>query len=589
VAASLAKAELLAVTKSQEKMPDLSNKVLVLGSDMRSFLTVIRSLGRAGKEVHVAWCARSSLAKNSKYVAQVHDVVRPPAASWTTEFLDLLQTEKFDLIVPCNDPSILPLHEHRKLFSSYPIYLIEEPIFETVMDKAAVNKIAAESGLKLPAEVTIRSTNEIEEIRQLCSPYVLKPTQSYTTSHLSGKNHVVIVDDYRSASSQLTAMLERTPVAVQEYFEGQGVGVEFLAKDGKILTAFQHLRLHEPPGGGGSSYRKSCELNPSLLGATTSLIQSLGYSGVGMAEFRYDFKSNDWIFVELNSRFWGSLPLAVACGADFPLFLYDLYCHDRREFPGNYRVNGTCRNWMMDIGWLRKMLAANGRNPRLQLGLAWQLLKELRYPLMARESCDTLARDDRSPGVNEIREALQEIPKKFHRKVFQRKVHSISYRQRTSRLVHQKLKNARNVLFVCKGNICRSPFAEQYARMKLKQLERIDSCGYFPKSNRPSPENGVLAAQAFDVDLSSHRSAEISSGAVEQADVIFVFDFENYHTVQKQFPQAKAKTFLLSSVQESSSPEIVDPYGGTVDDFRSIYSEIASAIDALAVSCKVTS
>jgi len=570
-------------------MTDLSNKVLVLGSDMRSFLTVVRSLGRAGKEVHVAWCARSSQAKTSKYVAQVHNVVRPPAGSWTTEFLELLRTEQFDLIVPCNDPSILPLHEHRQLFAPYPIYLIEEPIFETVMDKAAVNEIAAKAGLRLPVEVTLRSVDEVEKIRQLRSPYVLKPTQSYTANHLSGKNRVAIVDDYQSASSQVTKMLQRTPVAVQEYFEGQGVGVEFLAKDGKILTAFQHLRLHEPPNGGGSSYRKSCSLDPQLLAATTSLIQSLGYSGVGMAEFRYHFKSNDWIFVELNSRFWGSLPLAVACGADFPLFLYDLCCHDRQDFPDNYRLNSVCRNWIMDIDWLRKTLAANGKNPRRQLSLAWQLFKELRFPFMLRESCDTITSDDRSPGVREIQEAFQEIPRKFRRKMFQSKVHSLSYRQRTSRLLHQKIKNTCSVLFVCKGNICRSPFAEQYARAKIKQWTGIDSCGYFPKSDRPSPENAVRASQKFDVDLSSHCSAEISSVAVDQADVIFVFDFENYHTVQQQFPQAKAKTFLLSSVQESSSAEIVDPYGGSVDEFQSIYSEIASAIDSLAISCKATS
>ena len=567
-------------------MTDLTNKVLVLGSDMRSFLTVIRSLGRAGKEVHVAWCTRTSLAKTSKYVARVHNVVRPPAGNWTKEFLELLRSEQFDLIIPCNDPSILPLHEQRELFSSYPICLVEEQIFDTVMDKVAINEIAAKAGLRLPKEVVLRSANEVKEFRNLRPPYVLKPTQSYTTKHLGQKNHVAIVTNYQNASTQVAKMLERTPVAVQEYFSGEGVGVEFLAKDGKILTAFQHLRLHEPPKGGGSSYRKSCSLNPQLLAETTSLVESLGYTGVGMAEFRYNFESNDWIFVEFNSRFWGSLPLAVACGADFPLFLYQMHCQNCQKFPENYRVNVACRNWMMDLQWLQKTLATNGTNLRRQWGLVWQLFKELRFPLRLRESSDTLARDDRSPGVNEIREAIQEIPQKIRRKMFRNKVNSTAYRQRTLRQVHQKTKNARKVLFVCKGNICRSPFAEQYAREKLPHLARIDSCGYYPVSNRPSPKNAVLAASDFDVDLSPHRSAEISSNAVEQAEVIFVFDFENFHTVQKQFPQAKAKTFLLSSAQESLPTEIVDPYGGTVDDFRAIYREISSAVDSLATSCK---
>ena len=570
-------------------MTDLSNKVLVLGSDMRSFLTVIRSLGRAGKEVHVAWCARTSLAKTSKYVARVHEVVRPPASNWTTEFLELLRNEQFDLIVPCNDPSILPLHEQRELFSSYPICLVKEQNFDTVMDKVAVNEIAAKAGLRLPKEVVLRSLDEADKISQLRSPYVIKPTRSYTSSHLSRKNHVAIVADFQAASIQVAKMIDRTPVAVQEYFSGQGVGVEFLAKDGKILTTFQHLRLHEPPKGGGSSYRKSCSLNPQLLAETTSLVKSLGYSGVGMAEFRYNSESNDWVFVELNSRFWGSLPLAVACGADFPLFLYEMQCQNRQEFPKNYRVNATCRNWMMDLQWLMKTLATNGINLRRQCGLVWQLFKELRFPLMLRESCDTITRDDRSPGISEIREAIQEFPQKIRRKFFRNKANSTAYRQRRYKQVHERMNKASHVLFVCKGNICRSPFAEQYAREKLTHLARIESCGYYPISDRSSPKNAVLAAAEFDVDLSPHSSAVISPKSVQQAELIFVFDFENFHTVQKQFPQAKTKTFLLSSAEESLSAEIVDPYGGTVDDFRAIYTEIASAVDSLATFCVASS
>ena len=134
-------------------------------------------------------------------------------------------------------------------------------IFDAVMDKAAVNEIAAEAGLNLPAEVVIRSTGDIDQIEKLRPPYVLKPTQSFTAGRLSSKNHVLIVRDLPSARRQIEAILERTPVAVQEYFEGHGVGVEFLAKDGEILMSFQHRRLHEPPDGGGSSYRKSCKVD----------------------------------------------------------------------------------------------------------------------------------------------------------------------------------------------------------------------------------------------------------------------------------------------------------------------------------------
>ena len=562
-------------------MTKQTSKVLVLGSDTRSFLTVIRSLGRAGKEVHVAWCSRNSLAKTSRYVSQVHDLDRPPASSWLSQFRELLGREQFNLVIPCNDPSILPLHQQREALSDYPIYLVNADIFDTVMDKAAVNEIAAEVGLKLPAEVVVRSMGDIDRIEQLRPPYVLKPTQSFTAGRLSSKNHVLIVQDLSSARRQVEAILDRTSVAVQEYFEGHGVGVEFLAKDGEILMSFQHRRLHEPPDGGGSSYRKSCKVDPQLGDATTALVKSLGYSGVGMAEYRYDFKRNDWIFVELNSRFWGSLPLAVACGANFPLYLYDLLCDGRRDFPRDYKVNRTARNWMMDVRWLGKTVAANGMNLPGQLGLAWQLVAELRYALTLRESCDAIAWDDTAPGVNEIKEALLEIPQKIKRKVFRIKAGVVGFRNWTRRRLQKKLQTASTLMFVCKGNICRSPFAERYLLGKTNQFKRLDSCGYFPKSGRPSPENAAIAASQFGVELSPHRSAEISAAALESSDVIFVFDYENYHTVRSQFPRAKSKVFLLSWINEESPGEIEDPYGGSVEDFKLTYDRIGNALDSL--------
>ena len=60
--------------------------------------------------------------------------------------------------------------------------------------------------------------------------------------------------------------------AAQENFVGIGVGVELLALQGEILTAFQHERVHEAPTGGISGYRKSVPLDPELLDAARLLV-----------------------------------------------------------------------------------------------------------------------------------------------------------------------------------------------------------------------------------------------------------------------------------------------------------------------------
>ncbi len=542
---------------------------------------MIRSLGRAGKEVHVAWCARDSVSKASKYVHRVHTPTRPPARDWQNEFRELLEREQFDLIIPCNDPSILPLHQQREFFAAYRIYLVDAAIFDTVMDKASVNKIAAGAGLKLPNEVTIRAAEELAQIDALSPPYVLKPTQSYVASSLSQKNHVVIESDRDAACRKIEKMLASTPVAVQEFFDGRGVGVEFIAKEGKVLTAFQHARLHEPPRGGGSSYRNSCRLDPELKAATESLVGAMGYTGIGMAEFRYNSKKRDWIFVELNSRFWGSLPLAVNCGADFPAYLFDLYCENRTDFPQDYRVGRACRNWFLDLRWFRETLSENRFSVAKHLSLAGQLLWELRYPVTFRETSDTIAWDDPAPGIREIKEAATAIPRRIRRKAARWSSKIAPLRNRARQRMLSRLSRAKHILFVCKGNICRSPFAEQYARSTIGHLETVSSSGYFPKQDRPSPDNAQVAASEFDVDLSSHRSSMLSPEAVEKADAILIFDEENRDEIWSSFPRARSKTYLLGMLMEGSEFEIHDPYGGTVDDFRSIYAKITRAIDCL--------
>ncbi|MCA9136347.1 MAG: ATP-grasp domain-containing protein [Planctomycetales bacterium] len=562
-------------------MSEHRQKVLVLGSDNRAFLAVVRSLGRRGIDVHVAWCARDSTAICSKYVGTVHQLSRPPSNDWKSELKELINRERYDLVIPCNDPSILPLHGEREYFKGLPIYLIDEAIFDTVMDKAAVNLIAAQIGIRLPRETVVSSAAEIDAIDALSAPYVLKPTRSYLENNLAQKNHVVICPNRSAARGKLEQLLTSTPVAVQEYFEGRGVGVEFLARDGQLMTAFQHRRLHEPPDGGGSSYRKSCELDEELLAATVMLIERLNYSGVGMAEFRYNDAKRAWIFVELNSRFWGSLPLAVNSGADFPSYLFDLCCENRMEFPRQYRVSRTCRNWALDVRWLQKTLLKNRWSLPKHLSLAFQLISELRYPLMLRESSDSFQWNDPAPAIKEITESLGSIPRRIGRKVSKVSSSIPALRTRSRKRLMRNVANSKSVLFVCKGNICRSPFAERYFRSKLQRIDNVSSSGYHPKLGRKSPEHAEAAAAEFDVDLTSHRSSILSATAVEQADTIFVFDDENRRIVLTKYPNARDKTFMLGLALPHRDPEITDPYGGTVDAFRSIYLKIREAIDCI--------
>ena len=188
-----------------------------------------------------------------------------------------------------------------------------------------------------------------------------------------------------------------------------GLPYVLTAHEGKILFAFQHLRLHEPPEGGASSYRKSVPLHPDLLHAARLLMAALRYTGVAMVEFKIDQRSGRWALIEINGRFWGSLPLAVAAGADFPYYLYQMLVEGRRDYPPGYRDELYARNWIQDASWLVKKFTAGPANPRVPPNPSppWrQVVAEFTNVLKLRERSDTFAWDDPLPAFAELRRML---------------------------------------------------------------------------------------------------------------------------------------------------------------------------------------
>ncbi len=90
-------------------------RVLLIGDDMRSFLTLARAIGRKGIEVHAAPFDWHSPALASKYVQKVHYL--PRVGSWTKSWLSavqgLVESQKYDLIIPCCERSLLPLYAQK--------------------------------------------------------------------------------------------------------------------------------------------------------------------------------------------------------------------------------------------------------------------------------------------------------------------------------------------------------------------------------------------------------------------------------------------------------------------------------------------
>lgn len=560
-------------------------RVLVLGSDTRSLIAVIRSLGREGIQVHAVCTDPLSPALKSRYLSEEHNLpdFSLDKAAWFQALDGLLHARNFDLVIPCDDPFILRLAAYRDSGGGgAPLELLSKDLWSVASSKQKCHEIAANIGAPIARSELIGSLPELEAaLRLTVPPYVLKPISSFGDEDTIHRRAVRKAFSLEQALLLGSSMLEVSPLQLQENFIGAGTGVEFLASNGSILTAFQHLRLHEPIHGGGSSYRTGIALHTKMYAIAEAMVSKLAYDGVGMIEFKWNRATGEFIFIELNARFWGSLPLAIASGANFPWFLYRHRKFGHRDFPKEFRTGLYCRNWTQDIDWLSTNARSNRRDPLLA-SLTWPtVFKEARNLLLGRERIDTFSLDDPIPFIRELLQLGAAKVNALRRTTWRRTVGSTWLRPLMALRLRKRLRHARSIEFVCSGNICRSPFAERLAR-QLKAIGKIkaemNSSGLHETTGRSSPALAIATARNFGVDLSDHSSARLNAQRVGTADLIFVFDWSNYDRLLTQFPHAKSKVFLIGLLDSERPLDVMDPWGGSAEDFHHVYRRLTHVL-----------
>lgn len=144
-----------------------------------------------------------------------------------------------------------------------------------------------------------------------------------------------------------------------------------------------------------------------------------------------------------------------------------------------------------------------------------------------------------------------------------------------------------HVLFLCHGNICRSPMAERYARLSdVTDVARFTSAGFVSADGRPSPQLAVEAARPYHVDLSTHRSTRVTADQLAECDVAFVMDVRNYRRVRDEFGDAVHKTWFLGAFDPAGDAVVEDPHGGGRRAFERAYRAITSAVESLLLALR---
>src|SRR5262245_30487600 len=144
----------------------------------------------------------------------------------------------------------------------------------------------------------------------------------------------------------------------------------------------------------------------------------------------------------------------------------------------------------------------------------------------------------------------------------------------------------KNILFVCTGNVCRSPMAEGLFRhaMAGRGDYRVLSAGLGAVEGQPPTPHSVMAMRELGVDISQQRSRVLTAELVRGADYIFGMTHSHVDTICLLYPSAAEKTFLLREFDDTLDPfekDISDPIGGSYEVYVNCRDQIEQGIASI--------
>ncbi|PYX39192.1 MAG: hypothetical protein DMG75_01650 [Acidobacteria bacterium] len=585
--------------------------VLILGAATRVTVPIARSLRRIGVPVEVATFIAEEPRLHSTAINDFHRL--PDNNEAPDEFIkalrSLIQVRGFDMLIPTNDPSLAAITQHYEQLSSLLNPGCPPPaIVNRVVDKRTTLQVARECGIRTPFTYTLSTAEQLEALRgEIRFPVVVKP------SVCRGRKFKVL---YFHEFAELSAALNRSlgPVLVQEYCPGEGVGIEMLMHQGKAIATFQHRRLKEAPPTGGVAVMAIAEQPDSgLVQSSLDLLRALEWEGVAMVEYRRDPEQGTAVLMEVNGRFWGTSSLPILAGMDFPAYQWQIAHNQEVQVPHSYKV-GT--RWRYTSGYITRLhqLFAGSGSAMASAHSRWRELRSLPRDFSPAIRDAIWSWSDPIPALADLGRTLWEwaaadlkwiarklVPKQLlrDRDLYHRlgpAIGSIYARLRCLDMLgirggnkRRVPANARSFVFVCHGNIMRSPMAEAMFKRALFQRNQDEgihvlSAGLHATPGREAHPWAQLASEEIGISLTEHRAQRLTPEMVERADVIFAMDFLNKAELLALYPAAKNKIFMLSAYADRPLRyrEIPDPYTGNLQVTRECYAVLRICIQRLA-------
>ncbi len=583
--------------------------IIIVGAEPRKLVTIARSLRRAGVRCTVATPRGQPLRISSRTFAgtvRLHGDIAEQAAMLTR----LARSEGAGWVVPTSDTSLqIVCAAYDELSRFCAVGAPHPEIVQRVLDKAITLDAAEKVGIPVPTSIAIERADDLDAaLERIRFPIIAKPgDKSRKTTHNFKTRAFENAEELRSAFALWSRFGEG--LLFQSYHGGQGVGIELLMSKGEVIASFQHRRLSEnPPSGGVAVVAIAEAVDAKLLDYSVRLLRALDWDGVAMVEYRHDSATGETALMEVNGRFWGSLPLNTIAGIDFPLYAWQLSQGITPSPPPAYPIGLRVR-WT--AGSLERAGHAFAELPEDRIGFGAAFAQLLADFAPGTKSA-MWSWSDPLPAIQEVSHVLVRWAKDFTkyilRAIIPRSLLAIAKDSRNlaadrrSAYVKRRLLDsfgavrpvslpspARSVIFVCHGNIMRSAAAAGFLRDQLRAAGianvKIGSAGTHAHDGRPADARAQDAARQLGLSLREHTATRLTKELVAEYDVIFAMDDLNYVNILMTFPASREKLRLFGGMAPSGSyrpHEIADPYMTSAGEINATVAMIKRYVSALA-------
>jgi protein-tyrosine phosphatase len=141
-----------------------------------------------------------------------------------------------------------------------------------------------------------------------------------------------------------------------------------------------------------------------------------------------------------------------------------------------------------------------------------------------------------------------------------------------------------SILFVCTGNMYRSPIAAAAFHEQLKKAERerewsVASAGTWTTSDAPAPANAIQIAHKLGLHIENHRTSTLSEQKLASYDIIIVMEQGHQEAILSEFPASHGKVHLFSKITDGLAYDIPDPAGKSNKEAEQIARQIYDLVE----------